>query len=96
MTRDYKKQMEWKRKNQVFIGLSLSRSTDSDIIGYMDRKIAEGETKQGIIKRSLRNTMRDEGYSSFSDSGSAMDPGEAVAETTPEYSADKEEREDLE
>lgn len=62
MARDYKKQAAWKRANQVYIGLALSKSTDADIVDYMDQKIQEGETKQGIIKRSLRHTMQGEGY----------------------------------
>ena len=54
MTRDYKKQAEWKRANQVYIGLALSRSTDADIIEYIGRKQDLGFTKQGIIKRCIR------------------------------------------
>ena len=63
MTRDFKKQYEWKKDKTVFIGLNLNKATDSDIIGYIDKKQEEGETKQGIIKRSLRKTMEDEGFS---------------------------------
>lgn len=62
MTRDYKKQNEWKRKNTVYIGIGLAKSTDSDIIEYIDQKVSEGETKQGVIKRSLRSTMDAEGF----------------------------------
>ena len=62
MTRDYKKQSQWKRENNVYIGLGLSKKTDADIIEYIEDKTAEGETKQGVIKRSLRSTMEAEGY----------------------------------
>ena len=62
MTRDFKKQYEWKRKNNVYIGLGLSKTTDADIIEYIEDRVEAGETRQGIIKRSLRSTMRVEGY----------------------------------
>ena len=62
MTRDYKKQTEWKKQNQVYIGLTLSKSTDADIIGYIEDKVTAGESRQGVIKRSLRSTMEAEGY----------------------------------
>ena len=63
MTRDPKKRKEWNNRNTRFIGVRLMNSTDADIIQYMDKKQEEGETKQGIIKRSLRKTMEDEGFS---------------------------------
>ena len=62
MTRNYRKQAEWRQINTTYIGVTLNNNTDADIIGYIDDKVAAGETKQGIIKRSLRSTMQQEGY----------------------------------
>ena len=96
MTRDFKKQAEWRKSNTVFIGLNLNNRTDSDIIEYIDKKVAEGETKQGVIKRSLKQTMKDEGYSVLSDSEEAQDVAAdygQVAEKEPEYSPDPGEKE---
>ena len=62
MTRDQKKRREWDSLNTVLIGVRLMRTTDADIIGYIENKVSEGETKQGVIKRSLRSTMEQEGY----------------------------------
>ena len=64
MTKDYKKQYLWNKENKVFIGVNLMKNTDADIIGYIEEKVSAGETKQGIIKRSLRSTMQQEGYHS--------------------------------
>ena len=62
MTRDYKKQALWRKEKTIFIGVNLNNNTDADIIGYIEDRVAAGETKQGVIKRSLRSTMREEGY----------------------------------
>ena len=62
MTRDKIKRAVWDRNNTVLIGVRLMRSTDADILEYIEDRIAAGETKQGIIKRSLRSTMQQEGY----------------------------------
>ena len=70
MTRDYKKQAEWKRENNIYIGIGLSKKLDADIIRYIEDKVSEGETKQGIIKRSLRSTMKEEGYKPEQEKGS--------------------------
>ena len=67
MTRDFKKQAEWKKENNVYIGIGLSKKHDADIIEYIDKKTEEGETKQGVIKRSLRYTMEAEGFSMSDD-----------------------------
>ena len=57
MTRDYKKQYEWNKENKVFIGLSLSKKADEDIIDYLDSKRGEGESKQGVVKKCIRLAM---------------------------------------
>lgn len=59
MTRDYKKQAEWKRANQVYIGLALSKTTDCDIIEYIEAEVNKGKTRQGVIKDSLRKTIKE-------------------------------------
>ena len=40
---------QWDKDNTVFIGIKLQRSTDADIIAFLD-----GKTKQTIIKEALR------------------------------------------
>ena len=69
MTRDYKKQYEWRKSKTVFIGLNLNNSTDSDIISYIEDRVSNGETKQGVIKRSLRSTMEAEGFKENEEGG---------------------------
>ena len=44
-----KAQAKWQKKATVMIGMRLQRSTDADIIEYL-----EGEAKQTIIKKALR------------------------------------------
>lgn len=94
MTRDYKKQADWRKNNTVFIGVNLNNNTDADIIEYIDKKTEEGETKQGVIKRSLRYTMEAEGFS-MSDGSEVQEPAQdyaMVAEPKPEYKAKKEQQ----
>lgn len=57
MARDRKKEYEWNKENKVFIGLSLMRSTDSDIIRYLDSKVHQGQSRQGVIKEALREKI---------------------------------------
>ena len=57
MTRDYRKQYEWRKKATVYIGLNLNSNTDADIIDYIDASVAAGETKQGCIKRCIRGEI---------------------------------------
>ena len=48
-----KAQAKWQKKATVMIGMRLQRSTDADIIAYLD-----GESKQTIIKLALREYMK--------------------------------------
>lgn len=75
MARDRKKEYEWNKENKVFIGLSLMRSTDSDIIGYLDKEVAAGKSRQGVIKEALREKISRETY----------DMMDYVAEYSPDY-----------
>ena len=62
MPRDYKKQAEWRKEKTIYIGVNLNNNTDADIIEYIEERVEQGESKQGVIKRSLRSTMEQEGY----------------------------------
>ena len=44
------KDQEWKKKNTVMIAMRLQKSTDADLIAYLNGK----ESRQGEIKRLLR------------------------------------------
>lgn len=55
--RDRKKEYAWNKENKVFIGLSLMKTTDNDIIEYLDNKQKNGESKQGTVKRCIRYAM---------------------------------------
>ena len=57
MARDRKKEYEWNKENKVFIGLSLMRSTDRDIIDFLDSQGKQGKTRQGVIKEALREKI---------------------------------------
>ena len=69
VTRDYRKQAEWRKKNTAYIAVTLNNNTDADIISYIEEKVSKGETKQGVIKRSLRSTMEAEGYKENEEEG---------------------------
>lgn len=48
----YKKNAEWDKKNAVMTSVKLLRSTDADILQFL-----EGKAKQTIIKKALREYM---------------------------------------
>lgn len=70
MTRDMQKRAEWDKENTMMLSVRLMKSTDADIIGYIENRVEAGETRQGIIKRSLRSTMKEEGYQPEQEKGS--------------------------
>lgn len=79
MTRDFKKQNAWKRENNIYIGIGLSKANDADIIEYINESVAAGETKQGCIKRCIRGEIsRHQAY-------------DQVADSEPAYIAEKKE-----
>ena len=79
MTRDYRKQYKWNKENSMFIGVKLMKTTDADIIDYIDASVAAGETKQGCIKRCIRGEIsRHQAY-------------DQVAEKEPAYIIEKKE-----
>ena len=43
------KRREWLKENTVFIGLRLQKSTDAEILAYLD-----GKAKQTVIKAALK------------------------------------------
>ena len=49
------RQAAWNKENTVFIGIRLQKSTDSDIIDYL-----EGKPKQTTIKKALRLLIKSE------------------------------------
>ena len=50
-----KQKTAWNKENTVFIGIRLQKSTDNDIITYL-----QGKTKQAIIKKALRLLIKTE------------------------------------
>lgn len=60
MGRDKDHRREWEKENRLFIGINLMRSTDADIIGYIDKKTAEGHTRQGVVKDALRKAIEED------------------------------------
>lgn len=53
------RQAEWDKQNTVFIGIKLQKSTDSDIIEYLQDK-----PKQTTIKKALRLLIKSESENS--------------------------------
>lgn len=49
------RQAAWNKENTVFIGIRLQKSTDSDIIEYMEDK-----PKQTTIKKALIQLIKEE------------------------------------
>lgn len=57
---DKEKRSLWEKENKVFIGLNLMRSTDEDILDFLEKKRKQGESKQGLIKRCIREMIEEE------------------------------------
>ena len=49
------RQSAWNKENTVFIGIRLQKSTDSDIIDYLEDK-----PKQTTIKKALKQLIKEE------------------------------------
>ncbi len=49
------RQAAWNKENTVFIGIRLQKSTDSDIIEYLEDK-----PKQTTIKKALKQLIKEE------------------------------------
>ena len=49
----YKRNAEWDKKNTVMTSVKLVRSTDADILQFL-----EGKQKQTVIKAALREYMK--------------------------------------
>jgi hypothetical protein len=49
------RQYQWDKQNTMFIGVKLQKTTDSDIIEYMENK-----PKQTTIKKALRLLIKSE------------------------------------
>lgn len=62
MTRDFKKQYLWNKENKLTFSVVFSRSTDADIIGYLEDKQKQRISRNALIKKALREQMRAEGY----------------------------------
>jgi len=52
MTTEARKQ--WEKENKMFYGINLQRSTDSDIITYLDTVKQNGGSIQGAFKEAIR------------------------------------------
>lgn len=52
MEMDMEKRKKWERENTAVITMKLQRSTDADILAYLD-----GKSKQTVIKAALREYM---------------------------------------
>lgn len=62
MTRDFKKQYEWSKQNKVFIGIALMKKGDADIIQFLEDSKKQGQARNALIKKALREMMKAEGY----------------------------------
>ena len=49
------RQYQWDKQNTVFVGVKLQKTTDSDIIEYLEDK-----PKQTTIKKALRLLIKSE------------------------------------
>ena len=50
---DSQAKRDWQKENTVFIGLKLQKSTDADILQFLD-----GKVKQAVIKAALREYIQ--------------------------------------
>ena len=50
---DYKKQMEWQKKNTVVVNIRLNKGTDADII----KRLEEVPSRAGYIRSLIRRDM---------------------------------------
>jgi len=51
---------QWEKEKKVKFSLNLQKSTDKDIIEYLEAKKSEGITVNGLVKDSLRLLMKQE------------------------------------
>ena len=73
--RDKDNDRAWRKANTLLVGVNLLRSTDKDIIDYLEHETAKGKSKQGIFKQALREKISRETY----------DMMDYVAEYSPDY-----------
>lgn len=55
--RNKENDLEWRKKNKVNFTVSLMRSTDKDIIDYLDKKVEEGKSRLGVVKEAIREKI---------------------------------------
>ena len=49
---------EWKKLHTVIIRMRLQKSTDKDILSFLEARKAEGLSVAGVIKAALREYMK--------------------------------------
>jgi hypothetical protein len=52
---------QWEKENKVFYGINLLKSTDIDIITYLDTVKQNGGSVQGAIKEAIRSYLASSG-----------------------------------
>lgn len=55
--RDKKNEKAWRKANKISFTVNLMKSTDKDIIDYLDREVAAGKSRQGVIKEAIREKI---------------------------------------
>jgi len=52
---------QWEKENKVFYGINLLKSTDIDIITYLDTVKQNGGSVQGTFKEAIRSYIASSG-----------------------------------
>lgn len=51
---------KWQKENTVLVGIKLQKSTDKDILDYLEQREKNGLSKSGAFKEALRLMMQQE------------------------------------
>lgn len=51
---------KWQKENTVLVGIKLQKSTDKDILDYLEQREKSGLSKSGAFKEALRLMMQQE------------------------------------
>ena len=58
--RDKINEKRWRKENTTAVTINLLKTTDADIISFLDKEIAKGKSKQGVFKEALREKIERE------------------------------------
>ena len=58
--RDKVNAYKWERENKIIFSVGLMKTTDRDIIDYLDNETKKGNSRNSIVKQALREKIEKE------------------------------------